>query len=202
MNLEQRARLEQGYLELLKGKEPQYQLALVYRKSYSDTVSEQAMRTFVRKLITRLPRRTRKDFGGLVLAERHTTAELGLDGSYHFHFLLWGLNESMPDAFDWLTNQARRAAMELYPREPSHLCDCEIAAKHGRPKSCLGGMSCRGPRMTNRKATFVQAIDRTPRKAHEYVTSDINRFDSPSGGQFLDIGFNGVTGNLLNRRLL
>ena len=200
MNLEQRVRLGYSYLQHLKGQQPQYTCALVYRYSYSDSVSEQAMRAFVRKLITRLPRRARKTFGGLVLAERHS--KVSLDGSYHFHFLLWGLNESVPDAFNWLTHNARRAASELYPREPSHLCDCGIAAVRGRPKSCRGGTSCRGPRMTRPSATKVQVIDRTPEKAYEYVTSDIYRLDTPEGGQFLDIGPNGVTGHLLNRNLL
>lgn len=200
MNLEQRVRLGYGILEYLEGKQPQYACALVYRNSYSDSVSEQAMRVFVRRLITRLPRRARKTFGGLVLAERHIKVKL--EGSYHFHFLLWGLDESMPDAFNWLTNQARRAAFELYPREPSHLCDCGIAAKRGMPRSCRGGMSCRGPRMTRPSATKVQVIDRTPEKACEYVTSDIYRLDTPEGGQFLDIGPNGVTSHLLNRNLL
>lgn len=200
MNLEQRVRLGIGYLDYLKGNKPQYALALVYRYSYSDSVAEMAMRAFVRKLITRLPRRTRRTFGGLVCAERHVL--VNLEGSYHFHFLLWGLDESMPDAFRWLTHQAKRAASELYPREPSHLCDCGIAATRARPKSCRGGKSCRGPRMTRPSATKVQVIDRTPEKAYEYVTSDIYRLDTPEGGQFLDVGPNGVTGHLLNRNLL
>lgn len=200
MNLEQRVRLGVGYLEHLKERKPQYALALVYRYSYSDSVSEQAMKTFVRKLVTRLPRRARNSFGGLVGAERHTKVKL--DGSYHFHFLLWGLDESMPDAFNWLTNQSRRAASELYPREAGPLCDCGVAARQGRPKSCRGGMSCRGPRMTRPSATKVQFIDRTPEKAYEYVTSDIYKLDTPEGGQFLDVGPNGVTGHLLKRNLL
>lgn len=200
MNLEQRARLGISYLDYLNHKQPQYALALTYRHPYADIVAEIAMKSFVRKLVTRLPRRARKTFGGLVCAERHL--DVKLYDSYHFHFLLWGLDEAMPDAFQWLTDHAKRAAAELYPRQASHLCDCAAASKERRPKTCRGGLSCRGGLMTNRKSTFVQAIETTPRKAHEYVTSDIYRLDRPEGGQFLDVGYGGVTGSLLNRTLL
>lgn len=200
MNLEQRARLGIAYLEHLDKMQPQYAIALTFRRSYSDSESELALKAFVRKLISRLPRRARRSIGGLVSAERHMTVKL--EGRYHFHLLLWGLDESMSDAFDWLTMHAKRAASELYPREPSHLCDCAAAIQYKRPKTCRGGLSCRGPCMTGQDATCVQVIDRTPEKAHEYVTSDIYRLDRPEGAQFLDIDPNGVNGNLLRRSLL
>lgn len=200
MNLEQRVRLGFSYLGYLREREPEYAVTLSYRVWYSDGVAEGAMKAFVRKLVSRMPRKTRKEFGGLVCAERHT--EPKLFDSYHFHFLLWGFDRSMPDAFDWLEANARRAAAELYPREPSHLCDCRVALEQKRPKTCRGGLSCRGARMTGSDATLVQRIDRTPMQAYEYVTSDIYRLDRPEGGQLLDLGCDGVTGSLLNRTLL
>ena len=200
MNLEQRVRLGFSYLSYLQDRQPQYALALSYRYWYADVVAEGAMKAFVRKLLSRMPRKTRKEFGGLVCAERHT--EPKLYDSYHFHFLLWGMDESMPDGFDWLSANATRAATELYPRQPSQLCDCSAALKEKRPKTCRGGLSCRGARMTGRDATLVQVIDHTPLKAYEYVTSDIYKLDRPEGGQFLDLGYDGVTGSLLKRTLL
>lgn len=200
MNLENRVRLGYSYLMYLKDKKPEYAVTLTFRYPYNDEMSEMAMRTFVRKILTRLPRKTRANFQGLACAERHI--DVKFDGSYHFHFLMWGLDTTMPCAHQWLSSNVTRAASELYPREASHLCDCAEAKRYKRPRTCKGGMSCRGPQMSGAKWVKVKAIDRTPEKAHEYVTSDIYRLDRPTGGQFLDIGSNGVTGHLLNRSIL
>lgn len=53
------------------------------------------MRGFVLKLLDRKPKHVRKDVGGLFCAARHTDARF--DGSYHFHFLLWGFDGAMDD---------------------------------------------------------------------------------------------------------
>ena len=200
LNLEQRVRLGYSYLDYLKEREPEYFVTLTYRRRYSDQTSEIAMRKFVRKLITRLPCQVRPSIGGLACAERHTKHRFA--GSYHFHFLLWGLDRSMPDAMDWLDSNVVRAASELYPSIPGPLCDCAEAERLKRPKTCKGGLSCRGRKMSGAKWVNVQRIEHTPEKAHEYTIEDVYRLDMPAGGQLLDIGPKGITGNLLRRNLL
>ena len=200
MNLEQRVRLGYSYLEYLKGREPEYFVTLTYRRRYADRTSEDAMRTFVRKLLTRLPRQARPNIGGLACAERHTMPKFA--GSYHFHFLLWGLDKSLPDAKDWLKSNVVRASSELYPRDAGPLCDCAEAKKLNRPKTCRGGLSCRGGQMSGAKWVNVQCIDCTPERVHEYTVEDVYRLDMPAGGQLLDIGPKGITGSLLKRHLL
>lgn len=200
LNLEQRARLGYSYLEFLKEQKPEYFVTLTYRRKYSDQTSELAMRQFVRKLITRLPRHARKNIAGLVCTERHTKRRFA--GSYHFHFLLWGLDESMTDAMDWLESNVVRAASELYPSTPGPLCDCAEAKRLKRKKTCHGGLSCRGRNMSGFRCVNVQRIDHTPETAYEYNIEDVYRLDMPAGGQFLYIGPNGVTGNLLDKGLL
>lgn len=195
MNLEQRVRLGYSYLEYLKGREPEYAVTLTYRHPYHDQLAEDAMRAFVRKLITRLPRRSRKHFGGLVCAERHIDAKF--DGTYHFHFLLWGLNESMSNALLWLKTNVPRAASELFPRTAGPRCDCAEARRFKRPKTCKGGLSCRGPQMSGANWVTAKRIEYTPEVANEYVVEDVYRLDRPAGTQLLDIGPKGVTGRLL-----
>ena len=197
MNHENRVRLGYSYLQYLQGKEPEYHVTLTYRQPYPDRIAEEAMRTFVRKIVTRLPRRARTEIGGFVCAERHI--DVTFDGSYHFHMLLWGLDSAIPDAHVWLWTNAHRAMSELYPRAASHLCDCDLASRTNRSSMCnKRRLSCRGHCMTKRNGVKVQLIDHTPEKAHEYVAGDIYRLDSPDGAQLLDIGPNGVVGQLLN----
>ena len=50
--------------------------------------------------------------------------------------------------------------------------------------------------------TGVNPIEHTPEKVHEYTIEDVYRLDMPAGGQLLDIGPKGVTGNLIRRGLL
>ena len=194
LNIEQRARLGFGYLEYLKERNPEYFVTLSYRYPYGDRLAEEGMRGFVLKLLNRMPRSTRRNFGGLVCAERH--ADVKFEGTYHFHFLFWGLDESMLDAHSWLTANVVKAASELHPRPPGPRCDCAKAKKRNRPKICKGGMSCRGPRMSGANWVDVQKIEWTPEKVQEYVIKDIYRSDSAAGEQVLSIGPSGVAGNL------
>lgn len=200
MNIEQRARLGFGYMEYLKGRNPEYFVTLTYRLPYGDQLAELGMNGFVLMLLNRLPRRARRNFGGLVCAERHIEAKF--EGCYHFHFLFWGLDSSIPDAQDWLKSNVVRAASELYPRTPGPPCDCAEAIKFNRPKTCKGGLSCRGPQMSGSECVNVQRIEHTPESVHEYVVEDVYRLDMPAGGQLLDIGPKGVTGSLLRKHLL
>ncbi len=194
MNIEQRARLGFGYLEYLKGRTPEYFVTLTYRHPYGDRIAEEGMRGFVLKLLNRMPRHARRNLGGLVCAERHT--DVKFDGTYHFHFLFWGLDESMPDAYSWLTANVVKAASELHPRPPGPRCDCAEAKKRNRPRTCRGGMSCRGPQMSGANWIDVQKIEGTPDKVQEYVCKDIYRSDSAAGEQVLSIGPSGVVGKL------
>lgn len=200
LNIEQRARLGFGYLEYLKGRNPEYFVTLTYRHPFGDRIAEEGMRGFVLKLLNRMPRSTRRNFGGLVCAERHTNPKF--DGSYHFHFLLWGLDESMPDAHSWLTANVVKAAAELHPRPAGPLCDCAEAIKFNRPKTCKGGLSCRGPQMSGSECVNVQRIEYMPERVHSYTIEDVYRLDMPAGGQLLNIGPQGVTGSLLRKGLL
>lgn len=195
MNIEQRLRLADGYLEFLASKQPEYFVTLTYRQPQRDHAAEAGMKGFVLKLLNRLPKRVRKNFGGLVCAERHTDARF--DGTYHFHFLLWGLDGAMDDPCTWLREHVARAASELHPREPGPNCDCKEAARKGRAKTCKGGLSCRGPQLSGAKWTNVQPIDFTPEAVIEYNTADVCRLDRPAGAQLLDISPRGVTGTLL-----
>lgn len=200
LNIEQRARLGFGYLEYLKGRNPEYFVTLTYRYPFGDRIAEEGMRGFVLKLLNRMPRSTRRNFGGLVSAERHTDPKF--DGSYHFHFLLWGLDESMPDAYSWLSANVVRAASELHPRPAGPLCDCAEAEAQKRHKTCLGGLSCRGPKMSGASWVNVQSVQHAPEPLLSYIVKDLYRTDSQAGGQILNIGPSGVTGNLLNNALL
>lgn len=199
MTLEKRVRLGYGYLQYLKNTQPEYFVTLTYRYNYSDQLAEGGMRAFVLKLLNRLPRRVRQTFGGLVCAHRHT--KVRFDGTYHFHFVFWGLDGSMSDSLDWLSINVRRAANELHPRLPGPNCDCEAAEKLGRQPTCRGGMSCRGPHMAGPESTDVQRIEHSPEVLDEYVVSDIFRFDRPGGSQLLSISSSGVVGSLLDERL-
>lgn len=199
LNIEQRARLGFGYLEYLKERNPEYFVTLTYRYPYGDRLAEEGMRGFVLKLLNRMPRSTRSNFGGLVCAERHTDPKF--EGSYHFHFLFWGLDESMPDAHSWLTANVVRAASELHPRLAGPLCDCAEAATRKRPKTCPGGLSCRGPKMSGANWVDVQRIEWAPTAVDEYTTKDIYRSDRPSGIQLINISPSGVTASLLDDRL-
>ena len=200
MNLEQRVRLGYSYLQYLQERVPEYFVTLTYREPYGDQLAESAMKGFTLKLLNRIPHRTRRNIGGLVCAERHT--KYRFEGAYHFHFLLWGLDSSMPDAHSWLRLNVTRAASELYPRVASPLCDCGEVDKPKRKRTCLGGMSCRGKQMSGPEFVNVQRIEYTPEQVHEYVVEDVYRLDRPTGGQLLDIGPSGVTGSLLSKNLL
>lgn len=195
LNIEQRTRLADGYLAYLSHKKPEYFVTLTYRQPQSDRAAEMGMRGFVLKLLNRLPKRVRQNFGGLVCAERHTDARF--EGTYHFHFLLWGMDGVMTEPFAWLQEQAIKAASELHPRPPGPNCDCAEAERKERPKTCRGGLSCRGPKLSGPRWVDVQRIECTPGNAHEYTIADIRRVDRPVGGQLLDIGPSGVTGTLL-----
>lgn len=199
LNIEQRARLGFGYLEYLKEHNPEYFVTLTYRYRYGDRLAEEGMRAFVQKLLNRMPRSTRRNFGGLVCAERHT--DVKFEGTYHFHFLFWGLDESMPDAYSWLTANVVKAASELYPRPAGPLCDCAEAAIQKRPKTCPGGLSCRGPKMSGANWVDVQRIEHTHPAVNEYTTKDIYRSERPYGMQLIDISPKGVTAGLLEDRL-
>lgn len=200
LNIEQRARLGFGYLEYLKGQSPEYFVTLTYRYSYGDRLAEDGMRGFVLKLINRMPRHARRNFGGLVCAERHTDSKF--DGAYHFHFLFWGLNKSMSDAYDWLKANVVRAASELHPRTPGPRCDCSEAARQGRPQTCKGGLSCRGPRMSGANWVDVQQIGPSTDACCAYLIDDVHRTDRAAGGQLLTIDGTGVTGRMMSRDLI
>ncbi|MCX2893419.1 hypothetical protein ORG27_07480 [Stenotrophomonas lactitubi] len=200
MNLEQRIRLERGYLQYLAEHEPEYFVTLTYRYPYGDRIAEMAMNGFVLKLLNRLPKRTRPHFAGLVCSERHL--DVKFEGCYHFHFLFWGLDESMQDAYAWLQTNVIRAASDLYPRLAGPRCDCAEAKWQKRPKTCKGGLSCRGPQMSGPECVAVKRIDYTPEVVYEYTVGDILRLDMPAGGQLLDISPSGVKGNLLGIGLL
>ena len=199
MTLEKRVRIGYGYLEHLKNEQAEYFVTLTYRYNYSDQLAEQGMRAFVLKLLNRLPRRTRRKFGGFVCAHRHTRVRF--EGTYHFHFVFWGLDDSMPDSFDWLRINVQRAANELHPRAPGPNCDCDAAEKLGRRPMCRGGMSCRGPHMAGPESTDVQRIEHSPEVVDEYIVSDIFKLDRPAGSQLLSIGPSGVVGCLIDGQL-
>lgn len=200
LNLEQRVRLGYGYLKYLQEKSPEYFVTLTYRERYSDQPSEDAMRAFVRKLATRLPRQTRHDFGGLVCAERHDTGKF--EGCYHFHFLLWGLDAGLYDAADWLEQNVVRAASELYPRVAGPRCDCAQAKALRKKKNCPGGLTCRGPQMSGKSWVRTRKIETLPEVVHEYTIEDVYRMDRPAGSQILDIGPCGLTSSLLREELM
>lgn len=195
MNIEQRMRLADGYIAHLSNMKPEYFVTLTYRQPQRDQAAEIGMKGFVLKLLNRLPKRVRKNFGGLVCAERHTDTKF--KGTYHFHFLFWGLDGAMTEPFAWLQENVQRASSELYPRLPGPKCDCEEAARNKRPKTCRGGLGCRGPQLSGPNWVNVQRIESTPENAHAYVIADILRVDRPVGAQLLDIGPSGVTGTLL-----
>lgn len=153
-------------MEYLKGRNPEYFVTLTYRLPYGDRLAELGMNGFVLMLLNRLPRRARRSFGGLVCAERHIEAKF--EGCYHFHFLFWGLDSSMPDAQDWLRSNVVRAASELHPRIPGPLCDCAEAINFNRPKTCKGGLSCRGPQMSGTECVNVQRIEYTVDRVHNW----------------------------------
>ncbi|WP_238692737.1 hypothetical protein [Xanthomonas dyei] len=200
LNLEQRVRLGYAYLVYLKEREPEYFVTLTYRRQYRDRVAEDGMRAFILKLLNRMPRQTRKGFGGLVCAERHVNARFA--GCYHFHFLFWGLDKSMPDAKDWLLSNVIKASAELYPRIAGPMCDCAKAEQWKRAKTCKGGLSCRGRQMSGAQFVDVQRIEYAQEVLHEYNVEDLYRLDKPAGGQLLDIGPKGVTGSLLRQGLI
>lgn len=200
MNLEQRIRLERGYLQYLGEHEPEYFVTLTYRYPYGDRVAEMGMNGFVLKLLNRLPKRARPHFSGLVCAERHI--DVKFEGCYHFHFLFWGLDESLQDAYAWLQTNVIRAASALHPRLAGPRCDCAEAKRQKRPKTCKGGLSCRGPQMSGPECVAVKRIDYTPEIVYEYTVEDVLRLDMPAGGQLLDISPSGVKGSLLGIGLL
>lgn len=158
------------------------------------------MKGFVLKLLNRLPKRVRKNFGGLVCAERHTDTKF--EGTYHFHFLFWGLDGAMNEPFAWLQENVRRAASELYPRLPGPRCDCEEATRNKRPKTCRGGLSCRGPQLSGPNWVDVQRIECNPEVVQEYCIADAGRVDRSGVAQLLDISPRGVTGSLLSKEML
>lgn len=200
MKIEQRTRLADGYLEFLSNKQPEYFVTLTYRQPQRDQAAEIGMKGFVLKLLNRLPKRVRKNFGGLVCAERHTDAKF--EGTYHFHFLLWGMDGVMNEPYAWLQENVRRAASELHPRIPGPNCDCEEAARNKRPRTCRGGLSCRGPQLSGPNWVNVQRIECTPEIVHEYSIADVRRVDRPAGAQLMHIGPSGVTGSLLPKEML
>lgn len=103
----------------------------------------------------------------------------------------------MSDAMDWLDSNVVRAASELYPSIAGPLCDCAEAERLKRPKTCKGGLSCRGQKMSGAKWVNVQRIEYFPEKVHEYTIEDVYQLGMPAGGQLLDIGPKGLTGSLL-----
>lgn len=136
LNIEQRTRLADGYLAYLSNKKPEYFVTLTYRQPHSDRAAEMGMRGFVLKLLNRLPKRIRQNFGGLVCAERHTDARF--EGTYHFHFLLWGMDGVMTEPFAWLQEQVIKGcvrATSKASRSELRLCG---SGEEGAPQDLQG----------------------------------------------------------------
>lgn len=172
MNLIETAQLGMEWENLILKAKPEYFVTLTFMYSFGDSVTEEAMRFFIRAINNRLPRKHRGRLNGFVCAER-IIRKAKYEGTYHFHILLCDLNSKVENTLAWLTNSVNQSCRRL--RSPA------------------------GVRMADVFNTNVQSIKYEKHKKSKcilYCTKDIYRFDRPSGWQILFIKNGEVTDRL------
>lgn len=197
MGLRNRIVIGDGYRELLGDHKPEYFITLTYAYRFTDKECEEGMKRFFHMLWKSFPSRVRKRINGIIVAERHTKGEFR--GIYHFHLLLWGVDEFMSDGMEWIRSKAALISRKIYQRLAGPQCDCDEKGKRKALRTCQGGLSCRGHQMSDPSKVDVQRITYTPERVNAYVLKDIYRLSRPTGSQLLFFGPGGVVGDLLTR---
>ena len=197
MNLRNRIVLGDGYRELLGDHKPEYFITLTYAHRFTDKECEGGMKSFFFMLWNSFPCRIKNRINGIIVAERHTKGEF--KGIYHFHLLLWGIDEFMSDGLKWLKPKAAGISKKLYQRPPGPRCDCGQKGKFKALRTCPSGLGCRGLQMSDPSKVDVQRITSTPERVNAYVLKDIHRLSRPAGSQLLFFGPGGVVGDLHTR---
>ncbi|HEY2345635.1 MAG TPA: hypothetical protein VGH80_07105 [Xanthomonadaceae bacterium] len=166
----ERFTLAKGWKDFTSNQQPEYFVTLTYRSPWGDGAAERGLKFFVKALVKSMPRRTINNIGGVVAAER-TVKSVEFDGSYHFHIVLWGVNESMPDAAEWLQEAVVTTAIRMKSPTGAQMCHWRSVNFQCIEKDDLDLVAC-------------------------YETKDIYKFERPAGAQMLFIKGHDVIGTV------
>lgn len=173
MGQQQRVALGRSWRDHIRHQQPEQFITLTNAWPFSDRIAEEGLRFFVKALVRSMPRRVQPHFAGVIAAER-TIKNVKFEGTLHFHFVVWGLRDHMPDASEWLQQAVVRTSERLVTETGLRMCQ----ARH----------------------SDVQPIEADDEElVSAYETKDLYRRERPAGAQILLVQGSEVIGTLLTK---